>query len=184
MAKKSTQSAYQYAPLIAPSNWKGEERQFSIHLTQLLDDLYRKCGALAKNSSALSAYPVGSIYLSLEDKSPAELFGGEWEQIKDTFLLAAGSTYEAGATGGEATHKLTENEMPSHKHSPVYFGSGTKRVGLSGGTAGDDYSYYKISYADTSGYRGTSFTTEAAGGGEAHNNMPPYLAVYVWQRTA
>ena len=61
-------------------------------------------------------YPIGSIYMSINETNPSELFGGEWEQIQDRFLLASGSTYSAGATGGEATHTLTENEMPSHTH--------------------------------------------------------------------
>ena len=49
-------------------------------------------------------YPVGSIYISAASTSPATLFGGTWEQIKDTFLLAAGDTYTAGETVGEAEH--------------------------------------------------------------------------------
>ena len=62
-------------------------------------------------------YPVGSIYMSVNSTSPATLFGGTWQRIQDRFLLSAGSTYSAGATGGEATHTLTSGEMPSHKHS-------------------------------------------------------------------
>jgi hypothetical protein len=61
-------------------------------------------------------YPVGSIYISANSTSPANLFGGTWEQIKDRFLLAAGGTYAAGSTGGEATHTLTVDEMPNHVH--------------------------------------------------------------------
>ena len=62
-------------------------------------------------------YPVGSIYMSAVNTSPSTLFGGTWEQIKDTFLLSAGDTYNAGTTGGEAEHTLTTSEMPSHNHS-------------------------------------------------------------------
>ena len=65
----------------------------------------------------LDAHPIGSLYWSKYDTDPSELFGGTWEQIKDTFVLAAGDTYEAGTTGGEATHTLTINEMPSHTHT-------------------------------------------------------------------
>ena len=61
-------------------------------------------------------YPVGSIYLSVNSANPQTLFGGTWEQLKDRFLLGAGDGYSAGSVGGEATHKLTTNEMPSHKH--------------------------------------------------------------------
>lgn len=73
-------------------------------------------------------HPVGSIYMSSQSTDPSELFGGTWEQIKDKFILAAGDTYSAGATGGEATHILTTNEMPAHNH--------TTRIAVNVGTAG------------------------------------------------
>lgn len=69
-------------------------------------------------------YPVGSIYMSAVEVDPSLLFGGVWEQIKDRFLLAVGDTYEVGSTGGEATHKLTVDEMPSHTHIPFNYSSG------------------------------------------------------------
>ena len=133
-----------------------------------------------------TVYPVGAIYMSASSTSPASLFGGTWEQIQDRFLLAAGSSYTAGNTGGEATHTLTENEMPSHTHAlrantswgnsetlgawQQYVNSGTlSDVGSSGGTITTSY------YYDVAG---------RTGGGAAHNNMPPYLVVYVWKRTA
>ena len=51
------------------------------------------------NRGGMNPYPVGSIYLSINSTSPDELFGGTWEQIKDTFLLACGDTYAAGIYG-------------------------------------------------------------------------------------
>ena len=62
-------------------------------------------------------YPIGSLYWSKNAADPSTLFGGTWERIKDTFILAAGDSYEAGSTGGEASHTLTADEMPSHSHS-------------------------------------------------------------------
>jgi len=114
-------------------------------------------------------YPVGSIYLSVAETSPATLFGGTWEQIQDKFLLSAGSTYAAGATGGEAEHTLTVGEMPAHNHNFV-----NSKVGGTGTT--------QWVWASGGGNNTTAITN--AGGGQAHNNMPPYLAVYVWKRTA
>ena len=131
-------------------------------------------------------YPVGSIYMSVSSTSPATLFGGTWERIQDRFLLAAGSSYTAGNTGGEAAHTLTVNEIPSHTHGlrantawgesealapwAQYFGSNILYdVGASGGTITTSY-YYDVA--------------QPAGGGGSHNNMPPYLAVYMWKRTA
>ena len=64
-----------------------------------------------------TVYPVGAIYISVNSINPATLFGfGTWNQIEDRFLLAAGPTYTAGSTGGEAEHTLTELEMPAHDH--------------------------------------------------------------------
>ena len=59
-------------------------------------------------------YPVGSIYMSVNDTDPSLLFPGTWERIKDRFLLASGDTYSAGSTGGEATHVLTVSELPKN----------------------------------------------------------------------
>lgn len=119
-------------------------------------------------------YPVGSIYMSLSSTDPKTLFGGTWERLKDRFLLAAGDRYSAGATGGEATHTLTKDEMPSHNHYAA----------VSGGT--DSYGQNRTAISSfaikTQGYSDSS-TIFATGGGTAHNNMPPYLAVYMWKRT-
>lgn len=119
-------------------------------------------------------YPVGSIYMSVNSTSPATLFGGTWEQIKDTFLLSAGDTYSAGATGGEASHTLTVSEMPSHNHNI------TIRAGA--GAA----NYYSAPPSASQGGEAVTRTNviQETGGGTAHNNMPPYMAVYMWKRTA
>lgn len=129
-------------------------------------------------------YPVGSIYMSVKNTSPATLFGGTWEQIKDRFLLAAGSSYAAGATGGEATHKLTVAEMPSHTHVQNQHRHSMGAIWSDG--TGSDSRYVMESKRGTQ-TRYTAYSTptnQNTGGGGAHNNMPPYLAVYVWKRTS
>ena len=109
--------------------------------------------------------------------NPKTLLGfGTWEQIKDRFLLAAGTTYKAGATGGEATHKLTVSEIPSHKHDTYEYASG--RVGTAA-SSGADGLQWGVHLSGT-----WTIDTGAVGGSAAHNNMPPYLSVYVWKRTA
>lgn len=136
-------------------------------------------------------YPVGAIYMSANSTSPSVLFGGTWQQIKDKFLLACGDTYNNGATGGVASnpytpagtvgnHTLTINEIPSHSHSVASAKAGTSANVASG-------SQFSIEEA--------TVTSGNAGGGQPHNhgfsgtattfdNMPPYLAVYVWVRVA
>lgn len=122
---------------------------------------------------SIEIFPVGYIYLSTVSTSPASLFGGTWERLKDTFLLAAGDTYAAGTTGGEAAHALTMDEMPSHQHS--FKGAGTTVAG--GSNYNRPLNTGTYSSSDT-------YQTTPRGGNAAHNNMPPYLTVYMWQRTA
>ncbi|MBQ9067731.1 MAG: hypothetical protein IJ131_01540, partial [Eggerthellaceae bacterium] len=57
-------------------------------------------------------YPVGSIYMSVNSANPAIIFGGTWVQLKDQFLLAAGTKYAAGSTGGSA-----DSVIPAHTHT-------------------------------------------------------------------
>lgn len=147
-------------------------------------------------------YPVGAIYLTTNDTSPALLFGGKWERIKDKFLLAAGDTYTAGASGGAASHKITTAEMPGHTHR-VYGDTDDTNVGhdhsipnVRTGQSGE-YGAYAESWGYGSGSRSLStdytdithihrvdITSQSTGGGAAMSIMPPYLSVYMWQRTA
>jgi len=120
-----------------------------------------------------AVYPVGSIYMSVSSADPATLFGGVWERLEDRFLLGAGTVCAAGATGGEREHTLSVDEMPSHTHRlygadndpPDWFGGSGNTYGIRP-RQGQAYDYL-----------------EYVGGGAAHNNMPPYLAVYMWKRT-
>ena len=68
-------------------------------------------------ANPLAAYPVGAYYISSSSTSPATLFGGTWVQIQNRMIMAAGSSYSVGATGGSATKTLTTNNLPSHTHS-------------------------------------------------------------------
>ena len=133
-------------------------------------------------ASILRAYPVGAIYISVKSTDPGSLFGGSWTQLKDRFLLGAGATYAVGSMGGEATHKLTESEMPEHSH--------LERLGWL-----DDHKTN-----NPLGINGTALTVISnpgnarvddpqahvglTGGSQAHNNMPPYLTVYMWKRVS
>ena len=124
-------------------------------------------------------YPVGSIYMSATNSNPNILFGiGEWEQIKDTFLLAAGDTYIAGNTGGEAEHTLTVDEMPKHTHQ------------FKTDINSPDYNVTWPEWTEyTTGWTQQAEETQSpasqvtySGGNQPHNNMPPYITVYMWKR--
>lgn len=122
--------------------------------------------------TAQGAYPVGAIYLSVTDANPAALFGGTWERVGGRFLLGADSTYAAGSTGGEAEHTLTIDEMPKHNHDVDNLN-----------TSGNATPFMTVQAQDKKGFGG-NVKTMYAGGNQPHNNMPPYLAVYMWKRTA
>ena len=162
-------------------------------------------------------YPVGSIYMSINDVSPDTLFGGTWVRIQNgRFLISAGGGtnssetlteansytgrgsvttgesgwWSAGETGGEHDHTLTVAQLPSHRHTV-----GTNKD--IGGMTSNSVSRRQVGSSGTN--RGYAFTTDSTssnsalsfhsgtdhtGSGNSHNNVPPYLAVYMWQRTA
>lgn len=119
-------------------------------------------------------HPVGSIYQSTDATAPADLFGGTWEQIKDVFLLAAGESHAAGSTGGEETHTLTKAEIPDHAHTLKYTGQSVT----------EGVNAIRLYQAASNQYNAYSGGQSSDCGDQAHNNMPPYLAVYTWRRTA
>ncbi len=170
-----------------------------------------------ENNQILSiAYPIGSIYMSVNSTNPKEFFGGTWEALEDRFLIGASSKYLAETTGGEETHKLTNNEMPSHKHDNAIsvkasqvshkhsvwgstthggYGAGirynTSVRGFAGAEVNNGGTEYHENFlcgdaamlAVSPSISVTSSISNAnAGGNNAHNNIPPYLAVYMWKR--
>lgn len=120
-------------------------------------------------------YPVGAYYISNNDISPAELFGGSWTQLKSRFLYATTST----STGGSNTHTLTLDQIPGHAHN-IYSGFGD----IGNPTMSDDAYRYQFWGGNSRGWHGGNLGTSSAGGGAAHNNMPAYKGVYCWYRTA
>lgn len=122
--------------------------------------------------TAQGAYPVGAIYLSVTDTDPATLFGGTWERIGGRFLLGADDTYTAGSTGGEAEHTLTIDEMPKHNHGLDNYN-----------TSGNTTPFLTVQHQDKIGYGG-NVQTMYTGGSQPHNNMPPYLTVFMWKRVS
>lgn len=130
-------------------------------------------------------YPVGSIYMSVNSINPNTIFGGTWEQLKDRFLLGAGDTYVNGNIGGESTHQLITSEIPRHTHriytnkdSESVFNSKPKSQSI--GVFVNEGQAVRINWQ----YNGSTIArdTEFIGENTAHNNMPPYLVVYMWKR--
>ena len=141
-----------------------------------------------------NVYPVGSIYMNVNSTNPGTLFGGTWEQIQGRFLLGMSSSYPAGSQGGEAEHTLTSDELPVHIHEVREAGNTgcvypSSRINSATSSTGN----YSLNLNNTV----NGYVTEQTAGvgriltgdniqtrGQAHNNMPPYLSVYIWKRTA
>lgn len=158
-----------------------------------MKEVYTKAQVEAKIKELLAAqrsedYAKIKFWVSPDPTSPAELFGGTWEQLKDCFILAAGDTYAAGSTGGEANHTLANNEMPNHTHIvTAYCNYGWNvKVGLELGEIFTSLNHINITSSQSMGTdtgRGYLGTNES-GGDQPHNNMPPYIAMYIWRRVA
>ena len=161
-------------------------------------------GALKVGGKSLLdlVYPVGAVYMSLSSTSPATLFGGTWTAISGRFLIAANATYAAASTGGAASHTLTTEQLPAHSHR-VYGSTDATSVGhdhgipnIKSGQSGE-YGAYAESWGYGSGERDLTtnyvdithihyvdITSQTTGGGTSFSLLPPYMAVYMWRRTA
>lgn len=144
---------------------------------------------------SLSAYPIGSIYISVNNTSPAELFGGSWSEISGRFLIGSGTvdtnttgkygalngvseTFTLGDKGGQFKHTLTIDEMPKHTHSisrPKWYAADTEDTTNIYGTT----SSLIMKVTDN-----TTSTIKNTGGGSMHNVLNPYLVVNMWKRIA
>lgn len=126
-------------------------------------------------------------WASDDPTSPASFIGGTWEQIKDCFILAAGDTYAAGSTGGEAKHSLTKLENGPHSHEVVALGNDKWYYKTSNPVGIKFQTQYHtlindISIVSTADESAGYLATNSSGTGQPHNNMPPYTATYIWHR--
>ena len=174
----------------------GTEKRLDVAWNSTFEKDVRVSGDLSVgNLTSLKAalmdifHPVGAYYSSSDPTSPEELFGGTWEEIHGRFLFAEDYAHPAGSAGGEEAHTLTVSEMPSH--------NGHLSAGIVGTTPYEKGNYKGFlnsstmtAYGDIG--RGWNVhagnemhpASEAVGGGQPHNNMPPYLSVYIWHRIA
>ena len=110
-------------------------------------------------------YPVGSIYMSAVNVSPASFLGGTWQAIEQgRMLMAAGSSWQAGTTGGAVYHTLTVAEMPAHDHSATETAAGGHTHGASTGSAGAH------SHSGSTNNAGNHYHTGTTNGAGSHSH--------------
>lgn len=141
-----------------------------------------------------NVYPVGSIYMNVNSTNPGTLFGGTWEQIQGRFLLGMSSSYPAGSQGGEAEHTLKKRELPQFAGA-INMRANTQdsnnvdiitNIGANMSLRQNDDVWGGILNASTGNTQKKNWqlSFDNGGKGKSHNNMPPYLSVYIWKRTA
>ena len=137
-------------------------------------------------------HPVGSLYMSENPTSPAELYGGTWERIEGKFIMGASDTYPVGSTGGEASHVLSQAELPNiygsilmhtaaeNKSSTLYTVDGAfakSEMWPNGG-------WHKSPDPDGTDAQSVRKIVFNVGENAPHNNIPPYYSMYIWRRVA
>ena len=144
----------------------------------------------AIKSALLAAFPVGTIIESMNNVNPSTYLGGTWKKMPAGYVTISAGTYtetqdgkavtydfKAGNTYGEAAHKLTVGEMPSHNHTLINKSSGN-------GITGIEQNMHVIQTQWNARYEGSMIRIEYAGGGKYHNNLPPSVSVYRFRRIA
>lgn len=139
---------------------------------------------------ARACFPVGTILMTTTNTNPSTYIGGTWAAINDVFLLAAGIAHPAGETGGAETVALLTTQLPAHRHYTINMAKAESGIS-------PDYQHTVARYdRETTSWEDCHYQlngnsndanggrTSSTGSGQAHENMPPYLAVYMWERTA
>ena len=135
----------------------------------------------------LLSHPVGSLYWSSDSTDPSELFGGTWTRVKDQFVFAAGDSHAVGTVGGEERVTLKYTELPEHYHAVIDY-ENTNYVYVNTPANGSTYMTI-LQTASSSSYSNVGSRRLLAGEGyqsrgNSHNNMPPFVTKYCWERTA
>ena len=135
----------------------------------------------AKKDALLLSHPIGSYYFSDFDTDPALLFGGEWERVKDRFILAAGDIYNANTVGGSDEHSHSLNSGYALVSATGGLGDGInlKRIEV------EEYDsiFYDAEFSDNEEQK-TTYATALGGSSDTCSNMPPFITAYCFKRIA
>ncbi len=193
-----------------PASANDINKRFGDVLAQVngnLDAINVKKGSLTRElfstDALLAAWPVGSVYISVNDVNPGTLLGGSWvEFAKGRTIVGMDAEQtefnELEKVGGSKEETLSVNQMPAHNHTGTTNTSGNHshsmtndklRTSPSGnnrliiGGSGQQVQWDSTG-TTTNGQHQHTFTTANRGGGQAHNNLQPYIVVKLWQRVA
>ena len=167
------------------STWNGKQDAIN-DLTTIRSGASAGATAVQPSDLLNLIFPIGSIYIGDENSSsPASWIGGTWQQIEDKFLLASGSSYTAGDTGGSATHTHT---LDNGYAKIAYIWQDSQNRLIQNAKTVTQWSSTRYTRTSGNGYTdGAKNTTEAVtlgGTTDSSSNIPPYKVVRVWQRTA
>jgi len=135
----------------------------------------------------LKTHPAGSIYITTNGTNPGSIYGGSWSAYgQGRVLVSAGSSYGSWATGGEYTHRLSEYEMPSHNHETATYSGAILNWDGSSNSQGINWGakVWEDSYMSSGAYDLASLWTSYNGSNGYHNNVQPFIAVYMWYRNS
>lgn len=176
------------------------------YLNNLLDNIDTSITNINNSINNIldKVYPIGSIYLTMNATNPKDLFGGTWTQIcQGRCLFGVGSpsdnntnwcgtlnnsgySFWAGEMGGQYNHYLTTSEMPAHCHKVTALNKNDNGYypynNNSDALCTLSYNWDFLYNMQTKGWS-NSIAMQNTGGGGWHNNVMPYMAVYIWQRT-
>lgn len=129
---------------------------------------------------ANALYPVGSIYMSVNNTNPSTFFGGTWEAWGAGKVPVGVDTNDTNfatveKTGGEKQHTLTIAEMPAHNHTIPCTPTAND---------GSEPTYQAAQVNAEATGNHNSIVAVSSGGGSPHNNLQPYITCYMWKRTA
>lgn len=128
-------------------------------------------------------HPVGSLYISENPTSPAELYGGTWERIEGKFIMGASDTYPAGSTGGSATHTQAQNEVAGHIHGQRIWAQGSAGSEVLGFASGQ-YEVFSASASALVLNAGSTNENYNPDGAVPMDILNPYYSTYIWRRVA
>lgn len=145
-----------------------------------LEELLNKAIEKAVKQAKLELYPVGSYWLTEGSQNPADVIGGGvWEKVRGRFLYGETDTMPVGTLAGESNVTLTIENMPRHTHRVYkddYYSANSN--GVTNTT--NAWKQALVNASNTT----CNIATEYVGGGQSHNNMPPFRSVFIWRRTA